>query len=387
MRVLVVPKWFPWPELPVFGWFCREQADALATRHDVVVLASLFTPSPDFRCFRLTDQVEDGLRVLRVRYRRPRLRPFALVFQLMGMLAALRRLRGEGWRPDIVHAHVYSAALPALVLARLSCAPMAVTEHYTGFPRGQVTGYDKLLARVAFQRADVVATVSDYLGRHVRAVAPRARLMTVPNVVDTATFTPPGEARPPTPAPLLLGVGALAEKKGNAHLLEALALLPNARLELIGDGELRAALERRARELGVHDRVDFRGEQPNHVVAERMRAADLFVLPSLFETFGVVLIEAAASGLPSVATRVGGVPEALVPGSGLLVEPADPGALAEGIEQALSTHFDGAAMAATVHDRFGVDAFAERWTQIYTELLRSRGSTCSATSRAVAPSE
>ena len=57
---------------------------------------------------------------MRVRYRRPRLRPLALACQLLGMLAALRRLRREGWRPDVVHAHVYSAGLPALLLGRLA---------------------------------------------------------------------------------------------------------------------------------------------------------------------------------------------------------------------------------------------------------------------------
>ena len=84
MKILVVPKWYPWPELPVFGIFCREHARALATRHEVVVIASLATPDPDFRLYRLTDEVEDGMRTLRVRYRRPRLRPLALVCQMLG---------------------------------------------------------------------------------------------------------------------------------------------------------------------------------------------------------------------------------------------------------------------------------------------------------------
>ncbi len=110
-----MPKWYPWPELPVFGIFCREHARALATRHEVAVLASLATPKPDFLVFRLTDEVEDGLRTLRVRYRRPWFRPAAMGCQLLGMLVALRRLRREGFKPDVVHAHVFSAGLPALL--------------------------------------------------------------------------------------------------------------------------------------------------------------------------------------------------------------------------------------------------------------------------------
>ncbi len=63
---------------------------------------------------------------------------------MIGLLAALRRLRREGWVPDIVHAHVYSAGLAAIPLARRSRAPLVLTEHYTGFARGLVTGYERL---------------------------------------------------------------------------------------------------------------------------------------------------------------------------------------------------------------------------------------------------
>src|SRR5947199_6495660 len=131
MRVLVVPKWYPWPDRPVLGIFCREQARALSAGHDVVVLASDAVRSPDFPVFRVSEAVEGGLRTIRVRYRRPRFRPAAMACQLAGMLAALLSLRRRGWRPEIVHAHVYSAGLPALVLGRLSRAPVIVSEHFT----------------------------------------------------------------------------------------------------------------------------------------------------------------------------------------------------------------------------------------------------------------
>lgn len=389
LRVLVVPKWYPWPELPVFGAFCREHARALATRHDVVVLASLATPRPGFAAFELEDAVEDGVRTLRVRYRRPFLRPAAMGFQLLGMLVALRRLRREGWRADVVHAHMFEAAPPALVLGRLSRAKVAVTEHYTGFARGLVTGYDRLLARLSFERADVVAPVSHELAGHLRALAPRARIEVVPNVVDTDVFAPPaaGERRP---GQRLLNVGWLAEKKGHRYLLEALTRIPGATLDIVGDGELRGELERRTAELGLGDRVRFLGERPKAEVAERMRAADLFVLPSLAENLPVVLIEAQASGLPAVATRVGGVPELLDEGAGALVEPADADALAGAIRTALERRagLDPAALAERARRRYGYDAICARWTEVYAGLRSSSaGTTRSATSVRSAASE
>lgn len=379
--MLVVPKWYPWPERPVFGIFCREHARALSLCHDVVVLASLATRSPDFLVYRLTDEVEDGLRTLRVRYRRPLVRPAAMGCQLAGMLAALLRLRREGWRPDVVHGHVYSAGLPALLLGRLSRALVVVTEHYTGFQRGLVTGVDRLVARIAFERSDLTAPVSRELAGHLREVAPRARMRVMPNVVDTDVFTlsPHG----PHDGPVrLLTVGALAAKKGHVQLLDALTELSDAQLDLVGDGELRGELELHAAELGLGERVRFRGAVPKEEVARLMREADLFVLPSLEETFGCVLIEAMASGLPSVATRVGGVPEVLDEDAGELVPSGDPPALAAAIRAALQRGWDGAGMARAAHERYGYEAFARDWTAVYEELEESSsGTTSSATRR------
>ena len=376
MRVLVVPKWYPWPDRPVFGIFCREQARAVALSHDVVVLASDAVRRPGFAAFELTDAVEGGLRTLRVRYRRPWFRPAAMACQLVGMLAALRRLRRQGWSPDVIHAHVYSAGLPALVLGRLARAPVVISEHFTGFQRGLITGYDRLTARIAFRCANLVAPVSADLERYVKAVAPRARTRVVDNVVDTDVFHP--RADPPAAAarPRLIMVAALTEKKGPADLLEALAELRRSgaelQLDLVGDGELRGELERQVRRMGLESTVHFRGELSKTEVAELMRGADLFVLPSRFENLPVVLIEAMASGLPAVATSVGGVPELSRTAEEALElsPPGSPPALARSIARALERRpaIDATALAARARERFGYKAIEGTWTRIYTEL-------------------
>jgi glycosyltransferase involved in cell wall biosynthesis len=377
LRILVVPKWYPWPEDPMRGPFCREHARALATRHDVVVLPSFAMPRPGFLAYRLEDRLEEGLRTLRLRYRRPFLRPPAMGFQLAGMLAALRRLRREGWVPDVVHAHVYQAGLPALALGRRAGAPVVITEHYTGFERGLVTGYDRLIARTAFQSADLVAPVSSYLARYVTEIAPKARVRVLPNVVDTGVFRPPAQLREPGEGLRLLTVGALADKKGQSYLIEAMARLDparNATLDIVGGGPLRAELEALAARLGLADRVRLRGELPKEQVAQLMRESDVFVLPSIYETFGCVLIEAMASGLPVVATAVGGVPEVVLDGEGRLVEPRDPDALAQAIEATLTqeTMERRAAQAERTAERYGYPAFAQVWTEAYATLPRGR---------------
>ena len=366
----------------MFGLFCREHAHALARRHDVVVLASLATPAPSFAAYRLTDELEDGIRTMRVRYRRPALRPAAMAFQLAGMLHALWRLWREGARPQVVHAHVYQAAPPALVLGRLARAVVVVTEHYTGFARGLVSGYDEALARLSFRQADLVAPVSHELAERLRALAPGARIEAVPNAVDTDVFHPPAGRRRAERPSRLLNVATLSEKKGHVYLLEALARLEGGEtLEIVGDGELRDLLERQAAALGVGDRVRFLGPRPKEEVAELMRGADVFVLPSLYENLPVVLVEAQASGLPAVATRVGGVPELVGDDAGRLVEAGDPAQLAGAIAAVLESRdgFDPAALARRAAERYGYEAIAARWTAIYEELRSSAGTTRPAT--------
>ena len=374
LRVLVVPKWYPWPDQPVLGSFCREHARALATRHDVVVLPSLAMRRPGFARYSLEDSVEDGLRTMRVRYRRPLLRPAAMGFQLDGMLAALRRLRREGWVPDVVHAHVYQAGLPALALGRRAGAPVVVTEHYTGFQRGLVTGYERWIARAAFGGADLVAPVSEDLAGHLCAIAPKARMRVLPNVVDTDVFHPPGEPRAAGSPPRLLTVGSLADKKGQRYLIEALARLDGERtatLDIVGGGPLRGELEALAAQLGLAERVRLRGELPKEEVARLMRESDVFALPSIHETFGCVLIESMASGLPVVATPVGGVPEVVGDGRAVLVPPHDPDALAAAISQTLASTSGErrAELAAQTAERYGYRAVADAWSDVYAELL------------------
>lgn len=385
-RVLVVPKWYPTASQPSFGAFCRDHALALARRNEVVVLASYAIRNPPFACFALEDRSEDGLRTIRIRYRRPTLRAGGLLFQAAGMLAALARLRREGFRPQIVHAHVYSAGLPALLIGRLYRAPVVVSEHYTGFARGLVGGYERLLARIAFERADLVAPVSADLAGQLRKIAPAARYAVVPNAVDAELFHPARTADrgvPPRTQPgagSLLAIAALARKKGHLHLLEALALLRereparNLRLTLVGGGELAGELRAAARALGLRESVRFLGELDRRGVAEALKAADLLVLPSLYENLPCVLIEALASGLPFVASAVGGIPELLedelLRSACGLVRPGDPQALAAAISQALarSEEIDRDALARHARERFGYQAVAERWEAIYGTL-------------------
>jgi glycosyltransferase involved in cell wall biosynthesis len=138
----------------------------------------------------------------------------------------------------------------------------------------------------------------------------------------------------PAAAPVVLSVGRFVPFKGYAHLLAAAALVreqrPDVHFILVGDGELRAELEAQARGLALEASVHFTGWRDD--VPELLALADVFVLPSLGEHFGRVLIEAMAMEKAVVATDGGGVPEVVTAGeSGVLVPPAQPAALARAV--------------------------------------------------------
>ena len=196
-----------------------------------------------------------------------------------------------------------------------------------------------------------------------------------PNVVDGERFHPADP--PPARGERLLVVAFLNEKKGIPDLLEAVARLrplhPGMSLDVIGDGPDRAALEALAGSLGLEGVVRFHGLGLPVGIADAMRLADVFVLPSHVENAPVVLIEAGASGLPIVATAVGGVPELIDKETDELVPPSDPAALAAAIDRTLAR---GApqrdAIARRVLARHDLAVVGARWDAIYEDVLEER---------------
>jgi glycosyltransferase involved in cell wall biosynthesis len=373
LRVLVTPDWYPWPDEPLAGVFCREQARAIARSVDVRVLA--WRPQPRLRAlFRLTSEEEEGVLTYRLRHANSVIPKSGLSSKLAGLLKLCSALRRARWRPDVIHAHEFSAASVAVPLGVLTGAPLIFSEHWSGFALGTLDKRERRLARWAFSRGRLVCPVSADLARHVAAVAPDVSIRPVPNVVDTDLFVPP-EAWRPEGALRLVTVGSLVPIKGPRHLIAAVSALRergvSVALEIIGDGPLRADLERFAADLDVADAITFRGRVDRPAVAAALRRSDAFVLPSLWETLSCALLEAMAAGLPAVATRVGGIPEVLTSGEGILVEPGSTDALAEGLLAMAESvaKYDRRSLRQKAVASFGYDAIAREWADVYASVV------------------
>jgi glycosyltransferase involved in cell wall biosynthesis len=375
MRVLYLTTEWPNEAVPNNGIFVREFAHAAATVADIAVVA-IDRSRGGKGLFDVTRLPDERLPVWRVRYRSfPR--PLSYLAYVLGTMSALRRAKAAGFTPDVVHTHSFRATLLAALLVH---KPIVYTEQWSIFLPDNPNELPPALqraARIAFRRAQIILPPSDAMRRALQELAPRAAFRVIPNVVDHEAF-PLKEGAPSADPSELLCAGMMTENgsKGIDYLLEAAALLAGRgrrfELHLAGDGPRRAEYEALAQSLGIAERVHFHGLIPKAELSALMRRADLFVLASRFDNNPCVIIEAMASGLPVVATRVGGVPEMVTEGTGLLVEPHDPQALADGIDQALERldEFDAAAISEYAATRYGSSAVAAELRGVYADASR-----------------
>jgi L-malate glycosyltransferase len=365
MRIVVLAWRYPSDEHPARGAFVREQARAVAGRHDVVVVCH---DGPDLRLrrpFAIAEERRDGLRTLRLRHRPS---PLAALPRLRGLnyRRALRAALDRLERPDVIHAHFFYVGAYGVRLGRERGIPVVLSEHSSAFPGGTVTGGLRRAAEVALGGAALVCPVSEHLREAIRASGFDVPMRVVPNPIDAAAFAPPAR-RPPGSPPVVVAVAGLTALKGIDALIDAIAAT-DARLVVVGDGEQRAALEAHAARRAVP--AEFRGEVPKAGVARALAEADLFALPSLGETHGVAFVEAIASGLPVLGTRVGGVPEIVGPDDGELVPPGDPAALAAALRRMLESldRYDRAAIRERALRRFGYEPVADLWDAVYRSV-------------------
>jgi len=292
-------------------------------------------------------------------------------------------------RVQIVHAYNFYGNVFAIPPARL-VAPVVIASIRDCAP--YLTAMQKRVQRYACQFADRILVnadaVKDWL---VKDGYDPSTITVIRNGVDLSRFdaTPePGRLRRelglPDGTPLVAVVSRLTRLKGLEHFLEAAAAMrasvPDVRFLVVGEtspmdrpylGELQQYAER----LGVADRVIFTGLRTD--VPTLLASVDVAVMPSLNEALSNVLLESMAAGAPTVATRVGGTPEALVDGvTGLLVPPADTTALAAAIvrllnDAPLAAHL-GRAARQRIADAFSVKRMVRATEDVYLELLERK---------------
>ena len=293
-------------------------------------------------------------------------------------------------RPDVVQTHLPRSGALARAAGRLSRTAVVSTlqsERRNLSPKeclseGLTLGFVDGI--ISISKAVERSFMNSPLFRPIFRLKPRR---VIPNAIDPREIE---SVKPSDPKAarremggdgelLLLNVASFKPAKGHAYLIravrEARDMLPNLKLLIVGDGPLKPQIERLVKRMGLEKTVVFLGKRSDAV--KFLWLCDIFVLPSVSEGLGLAAIEAMAAGRPVVATRVGGIPEAVRDGvDGLLVPPRDPEALARAIvtlarDEGLRRRM-GEAGRRRAREEFSVEEAARRYEEFYLEILERR---------------
>ena len=375
-----------YPEISAAGVQCRAVASALGGRVALSVLTTAVDPSLPG-----VDAV-DGVVVRRVIVD---LRSRAS--KAIASVRLARRMLQAGRTYDIIHVHGFSQKnVPVSILARLLGKPIVLTLHTAGQDEPDVVRRRGALAYWAFRSADLVMCVSpDLTARWRAAQLPAERVRLAPNGVDTTRFRPADADERlalrralgwPETQPIVLFVGFFSRDKRPDLLFRAWRRLGaggvQPRLAFLGakntgyyeiDESIARQIQREAADLGrAHDLMTI---EPTHDVAQYLRAADVFVLPSVREAHPLALLEAMACGLPCVATRLPGATDALIEDgwNGRLFPADDEAALTEALRQVFADQGAARSMGArareTVIARYDIRRTADDWLSAYQQVL------------------
>ena len=410
--VLIVASWYPSAEEVASGRFVADQADALAADGRVTPMVVSFDQVPlvggatarvrqlgalepavagaiatERHVFQPSGYGEtSGVPVARLGIARGMIPAFGSASTAHHRETALVALGGRFGtdlpRPAIIHAHTgYPDGVAAAVLAERLGVPLVITEHAGFLERILADPAQRDRYRGAALRAARIVAVSEILARQIRAALPEvaARVVVIPNAVAVDAFgaTPLVDRT----ADECLYVGYRTEGKGIDTLLNAFAIVraarPAVRLRLIGrstsDDEERRWVDQAA-SLGIAGAVQFEPVADRAAVAWAMAQASVFVHASRSETFGVVVAEALAAGMPVVATDSGAVREMLEPDPdafGGLVASGDPRGLADAIIRTLENRasFDPDVLRRSIVERYSAPIVANRLVELYEDVL------------------
>jgi len=292
-------------------------------------------------------------------------------------------------KPDIVHSHLHWSLPWQIAAAKLArVRSIVVTQHRLSKPRRLALARWKAYAILTRHFVDRFTAVSEAVSENIaqHGWASVSDIAIIRNGVDLSVFNTDCVERDAARERIGVGrsalvgtVGNFRPDKGHKYLVEAARKVLDSGTDchfvLVGSGSLRTALEEQVDQLDLRTNFSFLGARRD--IPEILRAMDVFVLPSVSEGLPIALIEGIASGVPSVGTRVGGIPEVLDDGmAGILVPPKDPSALADAIVRVLTDSELASRLSKAARERakgFSIEACVAKYEELYQRLLTRNG--------------
>ncbi len=384
MHIVILPTWYSTADKPWRGTYVQDQAVALDRAGHRAAVAFVERRSLwRFNFLRLISnhfqtvvQSERGIPTLRMKgwSTFAQTTRGSLLWSRLTQKLLQSYVDGHGV-PDVIHGH---AALwggyAAMKCAEVFGCPYVVTEHSSSILTQKLDGEQREYAASVYRNASAVIAVSGALKAAVDEIAGTPVAEVVPNTVDTEFFHVPRQRR--SRRFTFLAVCDLDASKRMDLLIGAFVRLRLAhrdiRLVIAGSGKEARHLSSLVRALDAEQDIHFTGALPRWSVRQQMWAANALVLPSDYETFGVVAVEALSTGIPVVATRCGGPEEIMSEETGILVPRGDREGLAAAMEQVMHRRFDPNTLHEAALRRYGHDVIAERLLDVYSKVTGQR---------------
>lgn len=380
MRILIVSHGIPSKVDPQWGCFELDQARALVSLGHSVSIAAVDGRFRGFRFRRGIVYSEFGRIHAYLYY----LIPYKLLIR--GVLKLKMRswmtkrlfrtiVKREGI-PDIIYAH-YLFNIGALDLVHKDCPniPIVGMEHWSHLSRESLTVVDKKRGEYGYNMVDRLLAVSPSLQEQIKTHLNKQSEV-VYDMVDDVFFQKPLDYSKPSKPFRFVSVGSLNETKGFDVLIKAFAHLSHRESELvvIGEGPVKNTLVDLCKQLGVDNRVVFKGRLSREDIAQILSQANAYVLASKSETFGVSYIEAMATGLPAIATRCGGPESFMNDSCGQLVDVDDIDGLKAAMDRMIEHlgDYDPRTIREYVRSRFSGEEIAKQLESIFLEEIKKK---------------
>lgn len=384
MHILILPSWYPaYPE-DIRGCFFRDQALALLKAgNQVGVVANEFRSLKNWKTIFSCKhgffyENDSGINTIRFKTMLwfPKV-PFLIntLNTVFGKQGVEKYVEKYG-KPDIIHVHscLYMGEIAQYIKTKYQINYI-VTEHSSGYIRDLYTPYQLQVTKEILNNSSCNIAVSSQMAKFfMNKFETSSKWEVVPNIVNPIFFEKKLEERKSNNNRFkFINVAFMNENKRQINIVKAYHKLIqqgfiNIELDLIGEGEEKSALEKYVKD-NMLTNINFLGLKDRYFIAEAMSKSDCFILSSNFETFGVVIIESLASGLPVISTKCGGPEDILVEENGLLVEKNNIAELAEAMVTMLSSKYDKNKIRRSCYEQYSEEAVTMKLKYIYQKFV------------------
>jgi glycosyltransferase involved in cell wall biosynthesis len=370
MKVLILTPWYPDSKNRVHGIFVREQAQAIATQHEVCVISSKI----DYHKFGICkSSIKGNVSGTLIEFRLRIHRSLAIYNQLNYFIvsALVAKKIARSFKPDVIHGTIgYPGGFWSWIVSRWLRKPYIITEH-TFIKNNFRSFFHKKLTLFSLKNASVVITVSNKAAHEIRNIINR-EIEVIPNIIDFSRFSV-SPFRQGIPVIGFLG-GLISEShtKGLDVLLNLLSRIRSDFTLIVGgDGRMLEKYIEQATRLGINGKCRFVGFVPYEEVPSFMNQLHFFVNTSRHESFGIALVEAISSGVPVISFDNGGPSEFVNASNGILVENQNERRFMESIDWMISHYrdFDRDQMRESIRNRFSSSTFLTKMNSVYAKVV------------------